>query len=93
MPCAISPEIEAHHDDRIGALELRFGDHAVDGVLARRLQHLGVLMDLAADDGLEPRQHVADEAAAAHGDAEDSPSVSRTSWPATRSVVAISMPI
>src|SRR6185437_14653278 len=40
------------------------------GVAARFFQHLGVLVDLAANDRTQPRHHVAADAAAAHHQAE-----------------------
>src|ERR1700732_2056595 len=63
--------VKAHHDDGVGTALLCFGDHAIDGMLARLLEHFGILIYLAADDGLESRENIADDAAAAHGNTED----------------------
>src|SRR5690242_12596159 len=58
--------VEAHHHHRVGTHRLCVLHHAVGGVAAGFLQHLGVFVDLAADDGTQARHHVAADSAAAH---------------------------
>src|SRR5579862_4251545 len=62
--------VEAHHDDGVGMHEARVTDHPVHGVTPRLLEELGVLGDLAADDGAQARHDVTAESAAPHDDAD-----------------------
>src|SRR5260370_30771510 len=63
--------VEAHHHHGIGAQLGGVSDHALDSVLARSLEQVGVLDDLTAGERAELRDDVRADAAAADDDAED----------------------
>src|SRR5689334_413535 len=58
-------EVQADH--RVRAARARFGLEPVESLLARLGQQLGVLLDLAADEVLEPGLHVGARVRRAHG--------------------------
>src|SRR3954471_17661693 len=62
--------VEAHRDDCVRPHERGVLDHPVDRLAAGVLEELGVLVDLAADDGPQARGEVAGQASAADDEAE-----------------------
>lgn len=61
--------VVAHADDRIGTQLPRVLDHVAVGFLAGLFAQFGVDGDVAAEQGLDAAQEVADDRARAHGDA------------------------
>lgn len=64
---------EADADDGVGAQRLGLGYHAIGGDGAGLLHHLGVGLELAADDGLEPGADVLADVLGLDGAALDEP--------------------
>src|SRR6516164_2195151 len=62
--------IEAHHQDRVGAHHGGVLHQPVDRLAAGLFEQMGVFVDLAADQGAQPRHDVAAEPAAADDNAK-----------------------